>query len=45
MDEQEALNQWRMDETKNALAEADCGDFASEEEVTHTMMKWTSRAD
>lgn len=41
MDESEVLNQWQIEETKKALAEADHGDFASEEEVQQTVRKWT----
>jgi predicted transcriptional regulator len=33
MDGPNVLKQWQMEETKNALAEADRGDFASEEQV------------
>jgi RHH-type transcriptional regulator, rel operon repressor / antitoxin RelB len=39
-----ALNEWQIEETKKALAEADRGEFASEKEVQQTMKKWTRRA-
>ncbi len=39
-----ALNEWQIEETKKALAEADRGDFASEKEVQQTLKKWTRRA-
>ena len=38
------LNNWQIDETKKALAEADQGEFASETDVQKTLKKWTSRA-
>ena len=36
---QEALNQWQIEEIKKALAEADRGNFASEEEIQQTFRK------
>jgi RHH-type transcriptional regulator, rel operon repressor / antitoxin RelB len=39
-----ALNQWQIDETIKAIAEADRGDFADEKEVQRTFKKWTRRA-
>jgi predicted transcriptional regulator len=45
MDESEALNQWQIEETKKALAEADRGDFASAEEVRQTFDRWKRRED
>jgi predicted transcriptional regulator len=45
MDESEALNQWQIEETKKALAEADRGDFGSEEEVRQTFDRWKRRED
>ena len=39
-----ALNEWQIEETKKALAEANRGDFASEKEVQQTLKKWTRRA-
>jgi hypothetical protein len=37
MDEPNVLNQWQIEVTKNALAEGDRGDFASEEEAWRTI--------
>lgn len=34
------LNEWQIAEIKEALKEADQGDFASEEEVRVVMKKW-----
>ena len=39
-----ALNEWQIEETKKALAEADRGDFASDQEVQETIRKWSRRA-
>ena len=39
-----ALNDWQVEETKKALAEADAGDFATEAEVQKTVKKWTRGA-
>lgn len=39
-----ALNEWQIEETRQALAEADAGDFASDAEVQRTMKKWKRRA-
>ena len=39
-----ALNNWQIEETTKALAEADRGDFASVQEVQRTLKKWTRRA-
>jgi predicted transcriptional regulator len=39
-----ALNEWQIEETKRALAEADRGDFASDQEVQETIRKWSGRA-
>src|SRR5579872_5179065 len=36
-----AINQWQIEETKKALAEADRGDFASAPQVKNVMRKWT----
>jgi predicted transcriptional regulator len=38
------LNEWQIEETKKAIIEADCGDFASDKEVQQTIKKWTRRA-
>lgn len=35
------LNEWQLKETRAAIAEADAGDFASEEEVQALMTKWS----
>ena len=34
------LNEWQMRETHAALAEADAGDFASEDEVRELVTRW-----
>ena len=34
------LNEWQIQETRNAIAEADQGDFASEDEVKEVLEKW-----
>jgi RHH-type transcriptional regulator, rel operon repressor / antitoxin RelB len=39
-----ALNNWQIEETAKALAEADRGEFASDKEVQRTLKKWTRRA-
>lgn len=39
-----ALNEWQIEETKKAVAEADRGDFASEEDVKKTFQKRSRRA-
>ncbi|HCG78635.1 MULTISPECIES: CopG family ribbon-helix-helix protein [unclassified Thalassolituus] len=36
------LNEWQIQETLDAIKEADAGDFASETEVTDTLRKWQS---
>lgn len=40
-----ALNDWQIEETKKAVAEADRGDFASDKDVEQTLRKWTHRGD
>ena len=40
-----ALNDWQIEETKKAVAEADRGDFASDKDVEQTLGKWTHRGD
>ncbi len=40
-----AVNEWQIAEVKRAVAEADSGDFATDEQVRRTMKKWTRRAD
>ena len=39
------LNEWQIEETTKALAEADRGDFASDKEVQQTLKRWARRAD
>jgi len=39
-----ALNNWQIEETRQALAEADRGEFANEKEVRRTLKKWTRSA-
>ena len=34
------LNEWQVQEIRNAIAEADQGDFVSEEEVKEVLGKW-----
>lgn len=34
------LNEWQIQEIKNAIIEADSQDFASEDEVRQTFNKW-----
>ena len=36
------LNEWQIQETLDAIKEADACDFASETEVTDTLRKWQS---
>jgi predicted transcriptional regulator len=38
------LNEWQIREIKRALAEADRGDFASDEEVNLALSKWSRPA-
>jgi predicted transcriptional regulator len=39
-----SVNEWQINEIKKGLAEADAGDFATEEQVQQVMKKWTRRA-
>ena len=39
-----ALNEWQIEEVKNALVEADRGDFAADKNVAGMVDKWTRRA-
>jgi RHH-type transcriptional regulator, rel operon repressor / antitoxin RelB len=39
-----ALNDWQIEEVKKTVAEAERGDFASDEDVEQTLTKWTRRA-
>ena len=34
------LNEWQVQETRSALAEADCEDFASDDLVRDVLAKW-----
>jgi len=36
------IESWQISELKKALAEADAGDFASDEEVEQVMRKWSA---
>ena len=38
------LNNWQIEETVKAVAEADSGDFAADKDVQKTLKKWTRRA-
>jgi predicted transcriptional regulator len=40
IDQYLASHQWRIEETKKAIAEADAGDFASDEEMERLFAKW-----
>lgn len=37
------VNEWQVAEIKKGLAEADAGDFASDDQVENTIAKWTRR--
>ncbi len=39
-----SVNEWQIAEIKKGLAEADAGDFASEEEMQQTIRRLTRRA-
>ncbi len=39
-----SVNEWQINEIKKGLAEADAGDFATEEEMQQTIKRWTRRA-
>ena len=39
-----ALNNWQIEETHKALAEADRGEFSTQTDVQRTLKKWTRRA-
>lgn len=41
VDEYLAHHQWRIDDIKQAVAEADAGDFASDQEMEALFTKWT----
>jgi RHH-type rel operon transcriptional repressor/antitoxin RelB len=38
------VNEWQIEETRKALAEADRGEFASPSEVRRAVKKWTKRS-
>lgn len=38
-----SVNEWQIEEIRKGLAEADRGEFASDEQVRRTMSKWTGR--
>jgi RHH-type rel operon transcriptional repressor/antitoxin RelB len=39
-----ALNEWQIEATKQAIEQADAGDFATDDEAAHVITKWTKRA-
>jgi RHH-type rel operon transcriptional repressor/antitoxin RelB len=39
-----SVNEWQISEIKKGIAEADAGDFASEEEMQQTIRRLTRRA-
>jgi RHH-type transcriptional regulator, rel operon repressor / antitoxin RelB len=39
-----SVNEWQINEIKKGLAEADAGDFATDEEVQRTIRRLTRRA-
>jgi predicted transcriptional regulator len=39
-----SVNEWQINEIKKGLAEADAGDFATEEEMQQTIRRLTRRA-
>jgi RHH-type rel operon transcriptional repressor/antitoxin RelB len=39
------LNEWQILELKEAINEADAGDFASDQEVDAVFKQWTTNAD
>ena len=38
-----ALNEWQIEATKQAIEQADAGDFATDEESARVITKWTKR--
>ena len=38
-----AVNEWQIEEIRKGLAEADRGEFASDEQVRRATRKWTGR--
>jgi RHH-type rel operon transcriptional repressor/antitoxin RelB len=39
-----ALNNWQIEETRDALAEGDRGEFASDKDVQRVLKKWARSA-
>ena len=39
------LNEWQIQQTQQALAEADAGDFASDEDVAALAAKWAPQPE
>jgi RHH-type transcriptional regulator, rel operon repressor / antitoxin RelB len=39
-----SVNEWQINEIKKAIAAADRGEFASDEEVEQRLKRWTRRA-
>ncbi len=39
------LNEWQIQELKDAINEADAGDFANNEEIAAVFNKWGANAD
>ncbi len=39
------LNEWQLREIKDAIKEADDGEFASDQEIRKTLGKWGANAD
>jgi len=38
------LNDWQIEEIENGIAEAERGDFATDQDVERIVKRWTSRA-
>ena len=38
------VNEWQINEIKKGIAEADAGDFASDQEVQQVLKRWMRRA-
>lgn len=38
------LNEWQIEEVKKGIAEAERGDFATDDDVSRVVKKWTRRA-
>ena len=39
-----SLNEWQIGEIQKSLSEAECGDFATDEDARKVIGKWTRRA-